>query len=138
MLSFGFFLANWLRYFVGMPMHVGLRDNVPDFRLCVRTITLDPISHFLYWRMNYHIEHHMYAAVPCYNLRELSRALASDLPKARTLTGAWREMRETWRRQKTDPEYQYDTPVPARPKNVQGPEDPVGTSLGDLDPSDPA
>ena len=60
------FIANWLNYFVGTPMHCGLRTNVPDFRKCVRSITLDPISGFLYWNMNWHLEHHMYASIPCY------------------------------------------------------------------------
>ena len=32
------------------PMHTGLKDDVDNFRLCVRSITLDPITHFLYWR----------------------------------------------------------------------------------------
>ena len=70
------FIANWLRYFVGVPMHCGLRSGVADFRKCVRTITLDPLSEFLYWHMNWHLEHHMYAAVPCYNLKRLHRAVA--------------------------------------------------------------
>ena len=42
------FTANWLKYFVGLPMHCGLRSDVSDFRKCVRSITLDPISEFLY------------------------------------------------------------------------------------------
>lgn len=107
------FIANWLRYFVGVPMHCGLRSGVPDFRKCVRTITLDPLSEFLYWHMNWHLEHHMYAAVPCYRLKRLHRAVARDMPAPRTLLGAWREMRETWRRQQTEPGYAFDTPVPA-------------------------
>jgi fatty acid desaturase len=134
MIVFGSFLGNWLRYFVGVPMHVGLRDNVPDFRLCVRTITLDPISHFLYWRMNYHTEHHMYAAVPCYKLRKLHKTLAPDMPAARTLVGAWREMRETWRRQQKEPGYQFDTPLPRLPAAGTKPQDPLASSLGDLKP----
>jgi fatty acid desaturase len=133
MITFGNFLCNWLRYFVGVPMHVGLRDNVPDFRLCVRTIRLDPVSHFLYWRMNYHCEHHMYAAVPCYRLRKLSRILAADMPAPRSVLGAWREMRETWRRQQTEPGYQFDTPLPRRSGAAQA-QDPLGSSLGDLAP----
>ena len=64
------FIANWLRYFVGLPMHCGLRSNVNDFRKCTRSITLDPLSEFLYWRMNWHLEHHMFAGVPCYNLKK--------------------------------------------------------------------
>jgi fatty acid desaturase len=104
------FIANWLRYFVGTPMHTGLRDNVPDFRLCV------------------------FAAVPCYNLRKLYRAVASDMPKPRTLFGAWREMRQTWKKQQKDPGYQYDTPLP-KPKDEQTKkQDSIEASLGDLAP----
>jgi fatty acid desaturase len=85
--------------FIGMPMHAGLRDNVPDFRLCCRTITLDPFSRFIYWHMSLHAEHHMYAA---------------DMPKPRTLIQAWKEMRVTYRQQKTQPGYQLDTPLQPR------------------------
>ena len=134
------FLANWLRYFVGVPMHCGLRSGVADFRKCVRTITLDPLTEFLYWHMNWHLEHHMYAAVPCYRLKRLHRAVAGDMPAPRTLLGAWREMRETWRRQQVDPGYAYDTPVPA-PAPAEGVggdggtgTDPLAASMGDLAP----
>ena len=137
LVSFPIFFGNIWKYFVGAPMHCGLRDNVPDFRKCVRTITLDPLSTFVYWRMNWHMEHHMYAGVPCYNLRELSRTIAGDLPAPRTLVGAWREMRATWKRQQTEPDYQYDTPVPtpgivgnARARDDDG----LGASIGDLAP----
>ena len=128
------FFANWLRYFVGVPMHCGLRSHVPDFRKCVRTITLDPVSQFLYWYMNWHLEHHMYAAVPCYNLEKLHRAVAYDMPETRTLIGAWREMRETWRRQQDDPGYEYDTPVPSPAVSEQEESDPLAGSIGGLAP----
>ena len=75
-------------------MHCGLRSDVADFRKCVRSITLDPISEFLYWRMNWHLEHHMFAGVPCYNLKKLHKAVADDMPKVRTFFGAWKEMLE--------------------------------------------
>ena len=29
-----------------------------------RTVYMNPISRFIYWNMNYHIEHHMYPLVP--------------------------------------------------------------------------
>ena len=134
------FIGNWLRYFVGVPMHCGLRDNVPDFRLCVRTIVLDPVSEFLYWHMNWHTEHHMYAGTPCYNLPALYQAIKNDTPAPRTLLGAWKEMRETWHRQQEDPGYQFDTPLPptAQPAVSQA-GDPLATnsmvtSIGDLAP----
>jgi fatty acid desaturase len=129
------FIANWLRYFVGVPMHCGLRSSTSDFRKCVRTITLDPISEFLYWHMNWHLEHHMYGGVPCYNLKALHNTLAADMPKPRTLIGAWREMRETWRRQRNDPNYAYDTPVPSPAVVAKGAKaDPLAASIGGLAP----
>ena len=106
------FIGNWLAYFVGLPQHCGLRDNISDFRKCVRSVKLDPLSEFLYWRMNWHTEHHMYAGVPCYNLKKLSREIAADMPEPRTLIGAWREMLDIWKRQQIDPNYQFDTPLP--------------------------
>lgn len=46
------------------------------FRLCVRSITLNPISEFLYLHMNWHTEHHMFAAVRCYHLPRYARGVA--------------------------------------------------------------
>jgi fatty acid desaturase len=134
--TFSYFIGNFWRYMVAVPMHCGLRDNVPDFRLCVRTITLDPISTFLYWRMNWHTEHHMYAGVPCYHLKQLHREVAADMPKPRTLLGAWREMRETWRRQQSEPGYQFDTPLPATAGRIaQTDQRALEQSIGDLAPA---
>ena len=134
LLTLPVFTANWLRYFVGLPMHCGLRSNVPDFRLCVRSITLDPLSELLYWRMNWHIEHHMFAAVPCHNLKKLHRAVAHDMPQPRSLIGAWREMRQTWRKQQDDPSYEHDTPLPAPTTSGAGAADALAASIGDLAP----
>ncbi len=134
-ITFAPFIANWLRYFVGVPMHTGLQDNVDDFRLCVRTITLDPFSQFIYWRMNWHLEHHMFAAVPCYNLKRLHRTVAADMPKPRTLVEAWKEMRMAWKKQQADPGYQFDTPLPGGAARGAKKQDSLEASLGDLPPS---
>ncbi|MEZ4661324.1 MAG: fatty acid desaturase [Caldilineaceae bacterium] len=56
------FYGGWLLYLCNNTQHVGLRDNVPDFRLYARTILLNPFVRFLYWHANFHIEHH---APPC-------------------------------------------------------------------------
>lgn len=110
------FFGNWYSYFVGSTQHCGLRGSVPDFRKNTRTIVLDPFSEFLFWRMNWHCEHHMFANVPCYNLAELHKEVAHDMPTPRTLVGAWKEMRATWNKQQEDPDYEFDTPVPAPSK----------------------
>lgn len=133
--TFFSFIANWLSYFVSLPQHCGLRENTSDFRKNVRSMKLHPFVEFLYWHMNWHIEHHMYAGVPCYNLGKLHREVKDDMPEPRTLTGAWREMLETWRRQQDDPAYQYDTPLPPTARTEprrRGPGD--DSSIGDLAP----
>ena len=63
--------------------------------------------------MNYHAEYHMYAGVPCYNLKRFSQVISDDMPEQKTLIGAWREMRETMKRQRTEPEYQFSMPLPS-------------------------
>jgi len=129
------FTANWLAYFVGLTQHCGLRENTPDFRKSTRSIRLNPLVEFLYWRMNWHIEHHMFAGVPCYNLEKLHREVARDMPQPRTLRGAWQEMLETWRRQQSEPDYQFDTPLPAAaPPRQSRAEDGLESSIGDLAP----
>jgi fatty acid desaturase len=133
--TLGSFIGSWWKVFVGATMHAGLRDNVADFRKCARSVKLDPFSRFIYWNMNYHIEHHMFGAIPCYNLRRLSKEIAWDMPKPRSIREAWREMRDTWRRQQTDPTYQYDTPVPDNsPADGRDIDHETGASLGDLEP----
>jgi fatty acid desaturase len=134
-ISFAPFIANWLAYFVGLPQHCGLMENVPDFRKSVRSMTLPPIVEFLYWRMNWHTEHHMYAGVPCYNLKKLYHEIADDMPQPRTLVGAWREMREVWQRQKIDPDYVFDTPLPPTAQHVRtDTPDELEASIGELAP----
>jgi fatty acid desaturase len=136
LLSIATFVGPWWLYAVGMTQHTGLRNDVADFRKCVRSVRLDPLSTFLYWRMNWHTEHHMYAGVPSYNLKKLSREIAADLPAPRTLLGAWREMREIRERQRADPTYQFDVPLPATARNgrTSAPTTADDRSVGDLAP----
>ena len=134
LISGGPFIGNWYRYSVGVTQHCGLRSDVPDFRKCSRTVKLDPFTEFLYWHMNWHLEHHMYAAVPCYNLKTLHLELADTMPHPRTLRSAWREMRETWRRQQSDPTYAFDTPVPAGTDSASD-SSALVESMGDLAPT---
>ena len=129
------FTANWLGYLFGMTQHCGLKENTNDFRKSVRSIRLDPFSEFLYWRMNWHTEHHMYAGVPCYNLKALYREIADEMPEPRSLWGAWREMRDTWKRQQSDPDYFFDTPLPESAGFVgEDSSDELDSSIGDLAP----
>ena len=129
------FIANWLSYFVALPQHCGLQENVSDFRKSTRSIKLPRFIEFLYWHMNWHIEHHMYAGVPCYSLRKLHLELKDDMPTPRTLFSAWQEMLSTWQRQQVDKNYQYDTPLPSTARTERKRRgDALESSIGDLAP----
>lgn len=129
------FIANWCAFSVGYTQHCGLMEYAPDFRKNTRSIKVNPLTEFLYWHMNWHIEHHMYAGVPCYNLGKLAKEIAHDMPEPRTTIGAWKEMRETWKRQKEDPNWVFDTPLPERKEGKEeGREDELASSIGDLAP----
>jgi fatty acid desaturase len=76
-------------------------------------LTLNPFLRFLYWQMNHHIEHHMFAAVPCYNLHRLHGMIQHDLPPTpKGLVGVWTEIDAILRMQQEAPSYQYEAPLP--------------------------
>jgi fatty acid desaturase len=104
----------WLHFLCNQAQHTGLQDNANDFRLCCRTMILNPFFRFLYWHMNYHTEHHMYAAVPCYNLGKLHKIIKADLPECpRGLFATWKQIIAIIRKQRTDPGYQFIPTLPA-------------------------
>jgi len=127
------YTSNWLSYFLGLTQHCGLRQNTIDFRKNTRSIRLPKFLEYLYWHMNWHTEHHMYAGVPCYNLRHLAKEIEKDMPEPKSLFEAWKEMLYIWQIQKNNPEYAFDTPVPNNPRNSK--DMPLGaSSIGDLAP----
>ena len=128
------FIARCGAYFVGTTQHCGLRENVNDFRRNTRSITLNPLLEFLYWHMNWHTEHHMYANVPCYNLKALAGEVKRDMPAPKSLLGAWMEMRDIWRRQQADPGYSFERQLPA-PAAAAKVDEALATSIGDLAPA---
>lgn len=116
LISLAPFYGGWLQNLCNNTQHIGLQDNVPDFRLCCRTMTLNPVVQFLYWHMNFHTEHHMYAAVPCYRLGKLHKLIRHDLPRCpHGLIQTWREIAAIQEKQDVDPSYQFMAQLPARP-----------------------
>lgn len=105
--------GTWLFWLCNNTQHAGMVENRTDFRLSCRTILLNPIVQFLYWNMNWHIEHHMYAAVPCYNLRKLHHSIEYDLPHCpKGLIQTWVEIGAIQYRQRRDPEYRFLVELP--------------------------
>ena len=108
------FYGGGFQYLLNEAQHIGLSDQVSDYRLNTRTILLNPFLRFLYWHMNYHIEHHMYAAVPCYHLAELHDLIQADLPPCpKGLWQTWAHIIPIIRRQKLEPDYQFAPELPA-------------------------
>ena len=65
---------------------------MPGFRLWTGTIIVNPFVRFRHWQMNYHIDHHMFAAVPCYHLAKLHEHLQADLrPCPVGLVATWKK-----------------------------------------------
>jgi fatty acid desaturase len=111
--TFGCQYCNWLQLLCGAPQHAGMTPDVPDFRLCCRTYTCSWFPAFLYWNMQYHVEHHMFPAVPFYNLPRLRKAIEHDLPPApHGLLATWRELIPILKRQRREPGYFFAPILP--------------------------
>ncbi|MDE0524330.1 MAG: fatty acid desaturase family protein [Boseongicola sp.] len=108
----------WHFVMTGLLQHGGLAEDVIDHRLNSRTLYLNPVSRWLYWNMNYHIEHHMFPMVPYHALPALHEAIKDDLPPPNTsLWDAYREMMTSVMRQRREPGYylRKELPPTARP-----------------------
>jgi hypothetical protein len=98
--------GGWLHAWMSYTQHTGMPENVNDHRLNTRTVCTHPLLQFLYWNMNFHIEHHMFPMVPFYALPELHRELKSQMPPAyRGFRAAWREIIPTLIEQTRNPNY---------------------------------
>lgn len=94
----------WLMHLLGLTQHAGLPENVLDHRLNSRTILMGPVLRFLYWNMNYHVEHHMFPLVPYHALPKLHALMRDDCPPpyistwqalAEVLPAIWRQRHDT-------------------------------------------
>jgi Na+-transporting NADH:ubiquinone oxidoreductase subunit F len=105
--------GSWLLPIYGLTQHAGLAENVLDHRLNCRTVYMNPINRFLYWNMNYHVEHHMFPLVPYHALPKLHEAVKEDMPTPYpSLRAAWAEIIPTILRQVKDPAYHVKRVLP--------------------------
>ena len=107
----------WHAVLCGLTQHVGLAEDVLDHRQNCRTVYMNPFSRFIYWNMNYHVEHHMFPMVPYHALAELHREMLSDCPKPYSgFVDAYREILPTIIRQLEDPLYFVHRKLPETAK----------------------
>lgn len=104
----------WHHVVTGVMQHAGLAENVIDHRLNSRTVYINPISRFIYWNMNYHVEHHMFPMIPYHRLPELHERIKHDLPAANpSILNAYAELVPALFKQLKDPEYFVKRALPA-------------------------
>jgi fatty acid desaturase len=109
--------GGWLTIVFGVTQHAGLSEDVLDHRLNSRTVYMNPISRFLYWNMNYHVEHHMFPMVPYHALPALHEAIKAECPPAYpSLLAAYREIIPAVLRQRRDPTYHVVRELPRSAK----------------------
>ena len=105
--------GSWLMPVYGLTQHAGLAENVLDHRLNCRTVRMNAISRFLYWNMNFHVEHHMFPLVPYHALPKLHEIVADEMPAPYpSLLAAWREIIPALVRQAKDPGYYVKRRLP--------------------------
>lgn len=112
----------WHHVMTGLLQHGGLADNVTDHRLNSRTVYMNPASRFIYWNMNYHVEHHMFPMVPYHALPRLHDLIKDDLPAANpSIWAAYKEMWPAVRRQLRNEEYflKRELPPTAKPYRAE-------------------
>ncbi|MFA7345855.1 MAG: NADH:ubiquinone reductase (Na(+)-transporting) subunit F [Terrimicrobiaceae bacterium] len=96
--------GTWLMIVHNTTQHAGLAENVLDHRLNCRTVYMNPLSRFIYWNMNYHVEHHMFPLVPYHALPKLHELIRDDCPPPYpSILAAWREILPMVLRQVKDP-----------------------------------
>lgn len=107
------FFGTWVMIVHNTCQHAGLAENVLDHRLNCRTVYMNPVSRFIYWNMNYHLEHHMFPLVPYHRLPELHEVIKHDCPPPYpSILAAWREILPALLRQVEDPAYQVKRKLP--------------------------
>ena len=107
------FYGVWLAMLHALPQHAGLAEDVLDHRLNSRTVYMNPVNQFLYWNMNYHVEHHMFPLVPYHALPKLHELIKHDCPRPyATQWESYREIIPTLLRQVKEPTYFVQRELP--------------------------
>jgi fatty acid desaturase len=108
----------WHMVMTGLLQHGGLAEDVLDHRLNSRTVYMNPVTRWLYWNMNYHVEHHMFPMVPYHAMPALHEAIKHDLPAPDpSIYAAYRDMFRAVMRQRHEPGFylRRELPPTARP-----------------------
>ncbi len=107
------FYGKTLHKLVAFTQHAGLARNVKDHRLTSREMYLNPVLSFLYWKMEYHLTHHMFPTVPSYNLDKLHIHIKDQLPRTNEgLIDAYKEIIPAIMKQSKEEDYFLKKDIP--------------------------
>ena len=105
--------GHWLVVVLGFTQHAGLAENTIDHRLNTRTVYMGPLNRWIYWNMNYHVEHHIYPSVPFHQLKNLHEAVKDQLPPPyKSTLSALREVVYALRLQAKDENFYIQRQLP--------------------------
>lgn len=124
--------GSWHMVMTGYMQHLGLAENVLDHRLNSRTVYVNPVSRFIYWNMNFHVEHHMFPMVPYHALPRMHDLVKHDMPPAHaSILSAYREIIPALIKQFQNPDWfvKRQLPETAQPYRPE--------FHGDLEPGQP-
>jgi fatty acid desaturase len=103
----------WVHVMTGLTQHAGLPEDVLDHRLNSRTVCMNPVLRFIYWNMNYHVEHHMFPMVPYHQLPALHEEMKPYCPPPYgSVWEAYREIIPALLRQVREPGFTIVRPIP--------------------------
>jgi fatty acid desaturase len=116
--------GTFMHVIYGLTQHAGMGENVLDHRLNTRTITMGPINRFLYWNMNYHVEHHMFPMVSYHQLPALHEEIKADCAEPYpSLWVAYKEIVPAVLAQIKDPSFFVKRELPPTAAPYHGPVD---------------
>jgi fatty acid desaturase len=113
------FYGAWMYLMFGLTQHAGLAEDVLDHRLNSRTVYMNPVFRFIYWNMNYHVEHHMFPMVPYHAVPKLHEEMKAFCPAPyKSTLDAYREIIPTLLKQRKDPTFFVQRTLPAGARSL--------------------
>ena len=108
------FYGNTILMICAMTQHAGLADNIKDHRKSTRTVILNPFFSFLYSKMEYHIEHHIFPKIPCHNLKAFHKVIKDQMPSPnKGVINAYKEIIPAIFKQSKNRNYFINVEVPS-------------------------
>jgi fatty acid desaturase len=105
--------ATFMHLTYALTQHAGMGEDVLDHRLNTRTVKMCWFNRFLYWNMNYHVEHHMFPMVPYHRLPDLHEEIQHELaPVYPSIWAAYKELVPAILKQLKDQSYYVRRELP--------------------------